>query len=91
MAVGKGSIERAVKANTEGIRTEGAAETVEMEKKPQEEKKPAARKMPGKKAPAKKAAGKQTPVPKPEKPENIHEEKFQVISRIKSDLPVHLL
>lgn len=75
MPVGKGSIERAVKAQNQ--------EAVEKEEN-------AAVEVAGKKeAVQKKAAAKKT-APKKEK-ESIHEEKFQVVSHIQSDLPVYLL
>lgn len=63
MPVGKGSIARAVKSQSQEAKTEEKKVT---------EKKPAA---------------KRTTAKKP----NIHEEKFQVVSHIQCDLPVHLL
>ena len=85
MSVGKGSLQRAAKAND----VKAAEVTKEVTKAPAKTsaKKPAA------KAPAKKPAEKKTPVVAASviSSDSIHEMKFQAASRIYCELPTYLL
>ncbi len=97
MAVGSGSIKRVQKAaaQIQGD-TPVTEEAIVVAEVKAEVNKEAPKKAPAKKAPAKKAAPKKTSATAAKKVEkvkkdDIHEKKFQVISKIKSDLPDYLL
>ena len=93
MSVGKGSLQRAAKAND----VKAAEVTKEVTKAPAKEttKAPAktSAKKPAAKAPAKKPAEKKTPVVAASviSSDSIHEMKFQAASRIYCELPTYLL
>lgn len=97
MSVGKGSIKRAAQAKEavkEG-KKETVAEQVAPVKKAAPAKKPAAKpaaKAPAKKAPAKSPARKDTVVAASViSSDDIHEKKFETVSRIYCELPTYLL
>lgn len=96
MPVGKGSIARAVKSQNKEAVIPAASEEKMTEKKEAAVKETAEPKKAGrktaekseKKTAARKPASKKTTA---EKKTDIHEEKFQVVSHIQCELPVHLL
>lgn len=92
MPVGKGSIARAVKSQNKEVEKAVVTEEKVMEQEAVEVKE-TAKKAPAKKPAAKKTAPKKNAAKKPaaKKATNIHEEKFQVVSHIQCELPVHLL
>ena len=101
MSVGKGSLQRAAKANdvktaevSKEVTKAPAKETTKTSAK-QTAKAPAktAAKKPAAKAPAKKPAEKKTPVVAASviSSDSIHEMKFQAASRIYCELPTYLL
>lgn len=85
MSVGKGSLQRAAKAND--VKTAEVSKEVTKAPAKTSAKKPAA------KAPAKKTAEKKTPVVAASviSSDSIHEMKFQAASRIYCELPTYLL
>lgn len=97
MPVGKGSIARAVKSQNKEVEKATATEEKVMKQEnavvKEPEPKQAAKKVTEKKSEKKTTAVKKTAVKKPavKKEINIHEEKYQVISHIQCELPVHLL
>ena len=94
MSVGKGSLQRAAKANDvklDAPKTEEKAAVKKTATKPAA--KPAAKKAPVKKPAAKAPAKKETPVVAASviSSDSIHEMKFQAVSKIHCDLPTYLL